>query len=153
MHVPAGAVPKDGPSAGVAMTMAMASLFSGRPMRPDLGMTGEVTLRGRVLPVGGVKMKMLAAHRAGLKQVILPKRNEGDLEEVPEDVRDAMSFVLVERIDEALAAALQPEAETAPQARGAPEAEVGSRDPPVALLRGGTGVRPSVPSFLARGRR
>ena len=87
VHVPAGAVPKDGPSAGVAMTLAMASLFSGRPVRSDAGMTGEVTLRGRVLPVGGIKMKLLAAHRAGLKQVILPRRNEPDLEDLPEEVR------------------------------------------------------------------
>ncbi len=119
VHVPAGAVPKDGPSAGVAMTLAMASLFSGRPVRSDAGMTGEVTLRGRVLPVGGIKMKLLAAHRAGLRQVILPKRNEADLEELPEDVRQTMRFVLVERIDDALGAALLPEAEQAHQARSA----------------------------------
>ena len=106
VHVPAGATPKDGPSAGVAMTMAIASLFTGRPVRSDVGMTGEVTLRGRVLPIGGVKMKVLAAHRAGLTTVILPKRNERDLEDVPEDVRGKMSFVLVERIDEALKAGL-----------------------------------------------
>jgi len=106
IHVPAGATPKDGPSAGVAMTMAIASLFTGRPVRSDVGMTGEVTLRGRVLPIGGVKMKVLAAHRAGLTTVILPRRNERDLEDVPEDVRSKMSFVLVERIDEALKAGL-----------------------------------------------
>jgi len=106
VHVPAGATPKDGPSAGVAMTMAIASLFTGRPVRGDLGMTGEVTLRGRVLPIGGVKMKVLAAHRAGLTTVILPKRNEKDLEDVPADVRSLMTFVLVDRIDEALKAGL-----------------------------------------------
>jgi ATP-dependent Lon protease len=106
VHVPAGATPKDGPSAGVAMTMAIASLFSGRPVRGDVGMTGEVTLRGRVLPIGGVKMKVLAAHRAGLNTVILPKRNERDLDDVPADVRERMTFVLVDRIDEALEAAL-----------------------------------------------
>ena len=106
VHVPAGATPKDGPSAGVAMTMAIASLFTGRPVRGDVGMTGEVTLRGRVLPIGGVKMKVLAAHRAGLSTVILPKRNERDLEELPEDVRSRMNFVLVDRIDDALKAAL-----------------------------------------------
>jgi ATP-dependent Lon protease len=86
--------------------MALASLFTGRPVRSDVGMTGEVTLRGRVLPIGGVKMKVLAAHRAGLTTVILPRRNERDLEDVPEDVRGKMSFVLVERIDEALNAGL-----------------------------------------------
>jgi len=106
VHVPAGATPKDGPSAGVAMTMAIASLFTGRPVRGDVGMTGEVTLRGRVLPIGGVKMKVLAAHRAGLTTVILPRRNERDLEDVPEDVRGKMTFILVERIDEALKAGL-----------------------------------------------
>ncbi len=108
VHVPAGAIPKDGPSAGIALVMAIASLFSERPVRGDTGMTGEVTLRGRVLPVGGIKMKVLAAHRAGLKTVILPKRNEADLEELPEDVRTAMRFVTVERIDEALERALLP---------------------------------------------
>jgi len=106
VHVPAGAIPKDGPSAGVTILMAMASLLSGRPVRSDVGMTGEVTLRGRMLPVGGIKMKVLAAHRAGLTIVILPKRNEQDLEELPEDVRNAMTFVPVEWIDEALKVAL-----------------------------------------------
>jgi ATP-dependent Lon protease len=102
LHVPSGAIPKDGPSAGIAMIMAIASLFSARPVRSDVGMTGEVTLRGRVLPVGGIKMKVLAAHRAGLTTVILPKRNERDLDELPDDVREAMTFVPVEQIDEAL---------------------------------------------------
>ena len=109
VHVPAGAIPKDGPSAGLAMVMAVASLFSGRPVRCDLGMTGEVTLRGRVLPVGGIKMKLLAAHRAGLKTVILPKRNERDLDDLPQEVRDELKIILVERIDEALGAALSEE--------------------------------------------
>lgn len=102
LHVPSGAIPKDGPSAGVAMVMAIASLFCGRPARSDVGLTGEVTLRGRVLPVGGIKMKVLAAHRAGLTTVILPKRNEQDLDELPEDVREEMTFVPVDRIDEIL---------------------------------------------------
>ncbi|MDZ7582257.1 MAG: endopeptidase La [Deltaproteobacteria bacterium] len=102
LHVPAGAVPKDGPSAGVAMAMAMASLFSGRPVRGDVGMTGEVTLRGRVLPVGGIKQKILAAHRAGLTTVILPKRNDKDLDDLPDEVRNTLVFVTVDRIDEAM---------------------------------------------------
>ena len=106
VHVPAGAVPKDGPSAGVAMTMAIASVFTGRPVRGDTGMTGEVTLRGRVLPIGGVKMKVLAAHRAGLTTVILPRKNERDLDDLPDDVRQKMRFLLIDRIDEALSAAL-----------------------------------------------
>ncbi len=109
LHVPAGAIPKDGPSAGVAMVMAMASLFSGRTVRGDVGMTGEVTLRGRVLPVGGIKMKVLAAHRAGLTAVILPKRNEKDLDDIPPEVRETLRIILVDRIDEALQVALNRE--------------------------------------------
>jgi ATP-dependent Lon protease len=108
IHVPAGAIPKDGPSAGVAMVSAIASLLCGRPVRHEVGMTGEITLRGRVLPVGGIKMKVLAAHRAGLTTVILPKRNERDLDDLPDDVRQAMTFVLVDTIDEVLQTALQP---------------------------------------------
>ena len=110
VHVPAGAIPKDGPSAGLPMVLAMASLFSSRPVRGNVGMTGEVTLRGRVLPVGGIKMKVLAAHRAGLKTVILPRRNERDLDELPEEVRNDIRFVPVDLIDEALNEALEPEA-------------------------------------------
>ncbi|MEJ2723344.1 MAG: magnesium chelatase domain-containing protein, partial [Deltaproteobacteria bacterium] len=109
VHVPAGAIPKDGPSAGVAMVLAVASLFSGKPVRSDVGMTGEVTLRGRVLPVGGIKMKLLAAHRAGLSTVILPKRNERDLEDLPGEVREALKIVPVEKIDDVLEVALTPE--------------------------------------------
>jgi len=106
VHVPAGAVPKDGPSAGVTMTTALVSLLTGRPVRADLGMTGEVTLQGKVLPIGGVKQKVLAAHRAGLTEVVLPKRNGPDLDEVPGRVREAMTFHLVDRVDEVLATAL-----------------------------------------------
>jgi ATP-dependent Lon protease len=108
VHVPAGAVPKDGPSAGVAMTTALASLLSGRSVRATVGMTGEVTLQGRVLPIGGVKQKVLAAHRAGLKEVILPKRNEGDLDDVPEEVRKDVAFHTVETVDQVLNLALEP---------------------------------------------
>ena len=108
VHVPAGAVPKDGPSAGVALVMAIASLFSDRPLKNNLAMTGEVTLRGRVLPVGGIKLKLLAAHRAGMKTVILPKRNERDLDELPEEVLNDLEIVFVEKIADALDVALQP---------------------------------------------
>jgi ATP-dependent Lon protease len=108
VHVPAGAVPKDGPSAGVTMVTAIASLLSGRAVKSSVGMTGEVTLQGRVLPIGGVKQKVLAAHRAGLREVILPKRNEGDLDDVPEQVRDQIAFHPVETIDQVLALALEP---------------------------------------------
>jgi ATP-dependent Lon protease len=107
VHVPAGAVPKDGPSAGVAMVTALASLLSDRPVKATVGMTGEVTLQGRVLPIGGVKQKVLAAHRAGLKEVILPKRNEGDLDDVPEQVRTEITFHLAETVDQVLAVALE----------------------------------------------
>ena len=110
VHVPAGAVPKDGPSAGVSMVTALASLLADRPVKSTVGMTGEVTLVGRVLPIGGVKQKVLAAHRAGLTEVILPKRNEGDLDDVPEQVREQIAFHAVETIDEVLRVALEPSA-------------------------------------------
>lgn len=108
LHIPAGAQPKDGPSAGVTMTTALVSLLTNRPVRSDVAMTGEMTLRGQVLPIGGVKEKVLAAHRVGLKKVILPKLNEPDLEEIPEEVRKAMEFVFVEKYDEILPHALEP---------------------------------------------
>jgi ATP-dependent Lon protease len=108
VHVPAGAIPKDGPSAGVTMVTALASLMSGRPVRHTVGMTGEVTLQGRVLPIGGLKQKVLAAHAAGLKDVILPERNRGDLAEIPEDVAQEMRFHPVMTIDEVLGLALEP---------------------------------------------
>ena len=92
VHVPAGAIPKDGPSAGVTMVTALASLLTGRPVKHTVGMTGEVTLQGRVLPIGGLKQKALAAHAAGLTDVVIPERNRGDLDELPEEVRDAMRF-------------------------------------------------------------
>ncbi|HZQ57615.1 MAG TPA: endopeptidase La [Acidimicrobiales bacterium] len=115
VHVPAGAVPKDGPSAGVTMTTALVSLLTDAPVRADVGMTGEVTLQGRVLPIGGVKQKVLAAHRAGLTTVVLPKRNEQDLEDVPEAVRRQMTFELADQVGDVLAVAL-----------GAPAAAVGA---------------------------
>jgi ATP-dependent Lon protease len=108
VHVPAGAIPKDGPSAGITMTTALASLLTGRPVKHTVGMTGEVTLQGRVLPIGGLKQKVLAAHAAGLKDVILPERNRGDLDDVPAEVREQMAFHPVMSIDEALELALEP---------------------------------------------
>jgi ATP-dependent Lon protease len=111
LHVPAGAIPKDGPSAGTAMTTALVSLLTGRPVKHTVGMTGEVTLQGRVLPIGGLKQKVLAAHAAGLTEVILPERNRGDLDEVPEEVREQMAFHPVMSIDEVLGLALEPEQE------------------------------------------
>ncbi len=108
VHVPAGAIPKDGPSAGITMVTALASLLSERKVKHTVGMTGEVTLQGRVLPIGGLKQKVLAAHAAGLTDVIIPERNRADLEDVPEDVRDSMTFHPVMTIDEVLAQALEP---------------------------------------------
>jgi ATP-dependent Lon protease len=106
IHVPAGATPKDGPSAGVTMATAIVSLLTNRKVRPDVAMTGEITLRGSVLPVGGIKEKVLAAHRAGLKTIILPKRNEPDLDDLPKEVRDSLKFVLAERVEQVFEAAL-----------------------------------------------
>jgi ATP-dependent Lon protease len=106
LHVPAGATPKDGPSAGVTMTTALISLLTQKPIRPDVGMTGEITLRGQVLPVGGIKEKMLAAHRAGLKTIFLPKENKGDLDELPEEVRKSIHFIPVEDVKEILKKAM-----------------------------------------------
>jgi len=107
MHIPAGSQPKDGPSAGVTMATALVSLISGRPVKKGVSMTGEITLRGQVMPVGGIKEKMLAAHRAGLKTIILPKRNELDVEDVPEEVRKTMTFVFAESVNDVLKAALE----------------------------------------------
>ena len=106
IHVPAGAVPKDGPSAGVTMATALASLYTGLPVRSDTAMTGEITLTGLVLPVGGIKEKVLAARRAGIRRVILPKANEKDLRELPDYVRQEMEFILAERIEDVLTAAI-----------------------------------------------
>jgi len=116
LHVPAGAVPKDGPSAGVTMTTALVSLLTGRPVRDVVGMTGEVTLQGRVLPIGGVKQKVLAAHRAGLKEVILPGRNEADLDDLPESVKEQMTFHLATEVAQVLAVALEAPQAVAPAA-------------------------------------
>jgi ATP-dependent Lon protease len=106
VHVPAGAVPKDGPSAGVAMATALSSLVSGRPVHSDVAMTGEITLTGQVLPIGGLKEKSLAAQRAGIKRVIVPERNRGDLAEIPEHERAGLEFTFADRIDAVLEAAL-----------------------------------------------
>jgi ATP-dependent Lon protease len=114
LHVPAGAIPKDGPSAGVTLVTALVSVLTGRTVREDIGMTGEVTLQGRVLPIGGVKQKVLAAHRQGLKTVILPKANDVDLDEVPEEIRNELNFELVDHVDEVLQLAYESELEIKP---------------------------------------
>ncbi|HEX8951533.1 MAG TPA: endopeptidase La [Polyangia bacterium] len=126
LHVPAGAVPKDGPSAGNAIMAAMVSLLTGRRVRGDVAMTGEITLRGNVLPVGGIKEKLLAAHRAGIKRVILPERNAKDLDELPDEVKQTMSIVLVKKVSETIATALEDElaVPVAPPATPASEPQI-----------------------------
>jgi ATP-dependent Lon protease len=117
VHVPAGAIPKDGPSAGVAMFLTLASLFAERAVRADTAMTGEISLRGLVLPVGGIKDKMLAAMRAGIRRVMLPARNRKDLEEVPAEAKEKIEFVFLEDVDDAVRVALEPRSETASSER------------------------------------
>ena len=147
IHFPAGAIPKDGPSAGIAVTLAIASVLSERPVRRDVAMTGEVTLRGKVLEIGGVKEKVLAAYRAGLREVILPKANEKDLRDVPDEVRANMAFTFVQTMDEVLRLALmarptlvvadkppaevQPETAKRPTLADGPVADVESATPAV----------------------
>ncbi len=121
IHIPAGAMPKDGPSAGITMFTALVSLLSGIRVRHDVAMTGEISLRGRVLPIGGLKEKTLAAHRAGIKRVIVPERNRADLEEVPKEVRDELEFVYVNRLEEVLRAALESEPQPLPESSESPE--------------------------------
>ena len=129
LHVPAGATPKDGPSAGVAIATALVSLLTGRPVRSDVAMTGEITLRGKVLPVGGIKEKVLAADRAGITTVILPRRNEPDLDDIPEDVKKRMNFVLVDEIDQVWKVALRDQRVEEPVAEAeAPAAEPAPAD-------------------------
>jgi ATP-dependent Lon protease len=126
LHVPAGAVPKDGPSAGVTMVAALASLASGRPVRSEVGMTGEVTLNGRVLPIGGVKQKLLAAHRAGLTEIFLPARNGPDLDDVPANVLEGLTVHLVTDVAELVASALEPASGSAASGEGSASAGSGS---------------------------
>ena len=113
VHVPAGAIPKDGPSAGVAMALALVSAMARRKVRKDVAMTGEITLRGRVLPIGGVKEKVLGAHRAGIKHVILPRENEADLDDLPTEVRNQLQFTCVDTLDQVFEIALEPKEEDA----------------------------------------
>ena len=126
IHVPAGAVPKDGPSAGITMATAIASLVRGEPVSEDVGMTGEITLTGQVLPIGGVREKVLAAQRAGLKRVILPRENEHDLDELPAETREAIEFVFVDSIDEVFDAAFGGERAGRPRSAPVPERQAAS---------------------------
>ncbi|MGI8670265.1 MAG: endopeptidase La, partial [Aridibacter sp.] len=128
LHVPAGSIPKDGPSAGVTMATAMASLFTGRKVRSDIAMTGEITLSGLVFPIGGLKEKVLAAHRAGIRHIILPKQNESAIEEIPEEVRSDLTFTLAERISDVLEAALEKEVTEPIQNYNITDVDVGSSD-------------------------
>jgi ATP-dependent Lon protease len=117
VHVPAGAMPKDGPSAGVTMLSALVSLFTGIRVRHDVAMTGEITLRGRVLPIGGLKEKVLAAHRAGIKRIVLPERNKADLDEIPEEVKRELEFFPVGKMEQVIEAALERKPEPLPPSK------------------------------------
>ena len=139
IHVPAGAIPKDGPSAGITMATAIASAFSGTPARRDLAMTGEITLRGRVLPIGGLKEKILAAKRAKLTTVILPRRNKKDLEEIPKHLLKGIHLAFVETMDDVMKIALRRPAKASPASRKPSTPPAPSRIPP---LRSGKGRRP-----------
>jgi ATP-dependent Lon protease len=132
IHVPAGAIPKDGPSAGTTMSTALVSAMSGRAVRKDVAMTGEATLRGRVLPIGGVKEKVLGAHRAGITTIILPKANEADVEDIPEDVRRQLTFHAVETLDEVFEIALMP----APKPVNTPKTEMEQAEEDAAAMAG-----------------
>jgi ATP-dependent Lon protease len=136
IHVPAGAIPKDGPSAGTAMTTSLVSLLSGVPVRDDVAMTGEITLRGQVLPVGGIKMKALAARRAGIETFVLPQRNEADLDDLPKELRDEMTFVLAKTMDDVLAAAMPEDFHLTRRPGGAPAAQeqAATREPVAATV-------------------
>ncbi len=139
VHVPAGATPKDGPSAGVAMFMALVSLMTDRTVRSDTAMTGEISLRGLVLPVGGIKEKIVAAHRAGLRRIMLPARNRKDFEDIPEEVRQQLTFTWLERVDDAVSAALEPAkpAESVADGGSRRRLETRSRDRSVRRLSSG----------------
>src|SRR5213082_1906523 len=139
VHVPAGAQPKEGPSAGVTVLTAMASILTGRPARDDLAMTGEITLRGRVLPIGGVKEKVLGAHRAGIRRVLVPSHNLADLDDIPADLRKQMQFVMLESIDQVLREALAPRKPVALNGNGA-------RTTVVARAAGSSRARQAPPS-------
>jgi ATP-dependent Lon protease len=157
VHVPAGAQPKEGPSAGVTVLTAMASILTGRPARDDIAMTGEITLRGRVLPIGGIKEKVLGAHRAGIRRVLLPTRNEADLDDIPTDLRNEMQLVLVDSIDQVLREALT-KAPAPPRSRSNGASAPGVREKVAAAARARESAharqaRPNRPAAKARRRR
>jgi ATP-dependent Lon protease len=131
VHVPEGSIPKDGPSAGITIASSLVSAFTRVPVRADVAMTGEITLRGNVIPVGGIKQKVLAAYRAGIREVILPEENEKDLEEIPEDVRAEMTYRFVQHMDAVLSHALVADVEAA-MAGPAPDGEPEYDSPPIA---------------------
>jgi ATP-dependent Lon protease len=123
LHIPSGAQPKDGPSAGVTMATAIVSLVSGRKVKPRLGMTGEITLRGQVLRIGGIKEKIIAGHRMGLRTIIMPRRNEPDVEDVPDEIKKAMKLIYVDTVDEVIEAALMPAKKTGKSISAKPKAK------------------------------
>jgi ATP-dependent Lon protease len=137
LHIPSGAQPKDGPSAGVTIATSLVSLISGRKVKPNVGMTGEITLRGQVLPIGGVKEKVLAAHRNGLRTIILPKRNEQDLDDVPEEIKKSMKFIYAETVDDVLESALEANHKRRASRSGSSDKSTRSRKPtkPKSALR------------------
>jgi ATP-dependent Lon protease len=142
IHVPAGGIPKDGPSAGITMATALVSAFTGIPIRKDVAMTGEITLRGRVLPIGGLKSKILAAHLSGAKIVILPRKNEKDLRDIPEEIRKQIKLVLVDNMDQVLEAALR--RKPMPLVAEPSQTTEGGKEPE-AEPEAGTRVRPTFP--------
>jgi ATP-dependent Lon protease len=129
VHVPAGAIPKDGPSAGVTIAASLASLMTGRPVRSDVAMTGEITLRGKVLPVGGIKEKVLAARRAGIRTVALPRRNEHDLDDIPPELRKEMEIIFVDTVDDVLSHVLRPDGASRPNEANSGEASPSDQHP------------------------
>jgi ATP-dependent Lon protease len=118
IHIPEGAIPKDGPSAGVTMSVALVSLMTEKPVKPDVAMTGEITLRGKILPIGGVKEKVMASKRAGIKKILLPEKNKANLEEISDRVKKGMQFVFIDTIDDAIAAALESKKPTKTKTKG-----------------------------------
>jgi ATP-dependent Lon protease len=151
IHVPAGGIPKDGPSAGITMATAMVSAFTGIPVRKDLAMTGEITLRGRVLPIGGLKSKMLAAHLAGAKIVMFPKKNEKDLRDIPEEIRKGLKLVPVESMHQVLETALRRRPKPLPAAPKAPARDSGKEPESEAPIRRQPSFPPDQPTVVVSG--
>jgi ATP-dependent Lon protease len=151
IHVPAGAIPKDGPSAGITMATAMVSAFTNIPVRNDLAMTGEITLRGRVLPIGGLKSKILAAHLAGAKMVMIPKKNEKDLRDVPDEIRKGIKIVTVESMDQVLDTALRRRPKPLSSTAAPKPAKDGEREEPAEAPMRRPNFPPDQPTVVVKG--